>query len=90
MNLILEKPTLPFWFIPPRYQRQGLGQALLLALLMVASERAWNEATLEIELLTGQPCLCIKAATTVGGGGVTARLGRRCLGILWRGDLPAP
>jgi len=53
------EPTAHHFGGSSHYQRQGLGQALL-ALLMVASERGLERATLEVKLLTSQPCLCIK------------------------------
>lgn len=45
---ILEEAHITILAVHPDYQRQGLGQAMLIALLMAAQQRALERATLEV------------------------------------------
>ena len=51
---ILEEAHITLLAVHPDYQRQGLGQALLLALLSVACDRGLERATLEVRAANAQ------------------------------------
>lgn len=92
MWTILEEAHITLLAVHPDYQRQGLGQALLLALLTVACDRGLERATLEVRA-TNQPALALyqKFGFKTAGRrrGYYKDTGEDAL-ILWRGDLQYP
>ena len=92
MWAILEEAHITLLAVHPDYQRQGLGQALLLALLTVACERGLERATLEVRA-TNQPALALYQKFGFKTAGRRRRYykdtGEDAL-ILWRGDLQYP
>jgi ribosomal-protein-alanine N-acetyltransferase len=89
---ILEEAHITILAVHPHYQRQGLGQALLLALLMVASDRGLERATLEVRA-SNQPAVSLYEKFGFKTAGWRRRYyqdtGEDAL-ILWRGDLQDP
>lgn len=89
MWAILEEAHITLLAVHPHYQRQGLGQALLLALLTLACDRGLERATLEVRA-ANQPALNLyqKFGFKTAGRrrGYYKDTGEDAL-ILWRGDL---
>lgn len=89
---ILEEAHITILAVHPHYQRQGLGQALLLALLIAASERGLERATLEVRA-SNQSALSLYQKFGFKTAGRRRRYyqdtGEDAL-ILWRGDLHHP
>lgn len=89
---ILEEAHITILAVHPQYQRQGLGQALLYALLTAAFDRGLERATLEVRA-SNQPALSLYQKFGFKTAGI-----RRCYYkdtgedalILWRGDLQEP
>lgn len=92
MWTILEEAHITLLAVHPDYQRQGLGQALLLALLTIACDRGLERATLEVRA-TNQPALALYQKFGFKIAGRRQRYykdtGEDAL-ILWRGDLQDP
>ena len=89
---ILEEAHITILAVHPYYQRQGLGQALLISLLMAAESRGLERATLEVRA-SNQPALSLyhKFGFKTAGRrrGYYQDTGEDAL-ILWRGDLQEP
>jgi ribosomal-protein-alanine N-acetyltransferase len=89
---ILDEAHITLLGVHPHYQRQGLGQAMLLALMAEAYERGLERATLEVRV-SNQSALSLykKFGFQIAGR-------RRCYYkdtnedalILWRGNLQQP
>jgi [ribosomal protein S18]-alanine N-acetyltransferase len=89
---ILEEAHITILAVHPQYQGQGFGQALLYSLLIAASDRGLERATLEV------------AATNLAAISLYQKFGFKTAGtrrqyyqdtgedalILWRGDLQQP
>ncbi len=92
MWTILEEAHITLLAVHPDYQCQGLGQALLLALLTIACDRGLERATLEVRA-TNQPAFALyqKFGFKTAGRrrGYYKDTGEDAL-ILWRGDLQYP
>ncbi len=89
MWAILEEAHITLLAVHPHYQRQGLGYALLLALLSVACDRGLERATLEVRAANAQALnLYQKFGFKTAGRrrGYYKDTGEDAL-ILWRGDL---
>lgn len=89
---ILEEAHITILAVHPHYQRQGLGQAMLIALLKAACIRGLERATLEVRA-SNQPALSLYEKFGFKLAGRRRRYyqdtGEDAL-ILWRGDLQRP
>jgi ribosomal-protein-alanine N-acetyltransferase len=89
---ILEEAHITILAIDPAYQRQGLGQAMLLALLVSAQQRGLERATLEVRA-SNQAAIALYEKFGFREAGRRQRYyadtGEDAL-ILWRGDLHQP
>lgn len=89
---ILEEAHITILAVHPHYQRQGLGQAMLIALLTAAQHRGLERATLEVRA-SNQPALSLYKKFGFKLAGQRRRYyqdtGEDAL-ILWRGDLQHP
>lgn len=89
---ILEEAHITILAVHPHYQRQGLGQAMLIALLKAAERRGLERATLEVRA-SNQPALSLYEKFGFKLAGRRRRYyqdtGEDAL-ILWRGDLQHP
>ena len=89
---ILEEAHITILAVHPQYRRQGLGQALLYALLKAAFCRGLERATLEVGA-SNQPALSLYQQFGFKTAGLRRRYykdtGEDAL-ILWRGDLQQP
>jgi ribosomal-protein-alanine N-acetyltransferase len=89
---ILDEAHITILVVHPDYQRQGLGQAMLLALLQVASDRGLERATLEVRA-SNQPALSLYQKFGFKIAGRRRRYYKDTNEdalILWRGDLQQP
>lgn len=89
---ILEEAHITLLGIVPEYQRQGLGQALLYALLHSAHQRGLERATLEVRI-SNQSALALYQKFGFRQAGRRKRYyqntGEDAL-VLWRGGLQSP
>ncbi|MBC7973235.1 MAG: ribosomal protein S18-alanine N-acetyltransferase [Verrucomicrobia bacterium] len=89
---ILEEAHITMLAIDPAYQHQGLGQALLHALMSSAHQRGLERATLEVRL-SNQAALALYQKFDFREAGRRRRYypdnGEDAL-VLWRGGLQAP
>jgi ribosomal-protein-alanine N-acetyltransferase len=89
---ILEEAHITLLGIVPEYQRQGLGQALLYALLRSAHQRGLERATLEVRI-SNQSALTLYQKFGFREAGRRKRYyqntGEDAL-VLWRGGLQSP
>lgn len=89
---ILEEAHITILAIDPEYQRQGLGQVLLCALLESAHHRGLERATLEVKI-SNQPAISLYQKFGFEVAGKRRRYyqdtGEDAL-VLWRGGLQAP
>jgi len=89
---ILDEAHITILAVHPAYQRQGLGQAVLLALLQVAADRGLERATLEVRA-SNQPALSLYQKFGFKIAGRRRRYYKDTNEdalILWRGDLQHP
>jgi ribosomal-protein-alanine N-acetyltransferase len=89
---ILEEAHITILAIDPDYQRQGLGQALLYALLESAHRRGLERATLEVKI-SNQPAIALYQKFEFQIAGKRRQYyqdtGEDAL-VLWRGGLQSP
>lgn len=89
---ILEEAHITILAVHPHYQGQGLGQALLISLLMAAYDRGLERATLEVRA-SNKPALSLYQKFGFKTAGRRRRYykdtGEDAL-ILWCGDLQQP
>lgn len=89
---ILEEAHITLLAVHPQYQRQGLGQAMLLGLLVEAHERGLERATLEVRV-SNQPAISLykKFGFQIAGRrrGYYKDTNEDAL-ILWHGGLGEP
>jgi len=89
---ILDEAHITILAVHPHYQRQGLGQAVLLALLQVAADRGLERATLEVRA-SNQPALSLYQKFGFKIAGRRRRYYKDTNEdalILWRGNLQHP
>lgn len=89
---ILDEAHITILAVHPHYQRQGLGQAILLALLQVAADRGLERATLEVRA-SNQPALFLYQKFGFKIAGRRRRYYKDTNEdalILWRGNLQHP
>ncbi|NJP11822.1 MAG: ribosomal protein S18-alanine N-acetyltransferase [Leptolyngbyaceae cyanobacterium RU_5_1] len=89
---VLEEAHITLLAVDPRYQRQGLGQALLYGLLKAAHERGLERATLEVRV-SNQAAILLYEKFGFREAGRRKRYyqdtGEDAL-VLWRGGLQYP
>ena len=86
---ILDEAHITLLAVHPQYQHQGLGQAMLLALLVAASDRGLERATLEVRA-SNQPALALYQKFGFKLAGRRRRYYKDTNEdalIFWRGDL---
>ncbi|WP_346016699.1 ribosomal protein S18-alanine N-acetyltransferase [Chroococcidiopsis sp. CCMEE 29] len=89
---ILDEAHITILAVHPHYQRQGLGQVMLLALLQVAADRGLERATLEVRA-SNQPALSLYQKFGFKIAGRRRRYYKDTNEdalILWRGNLQHP
>ena len=89
---ILDEAHITLLAVHPQYQRQGLGQAMLLALLVAASDRGLERATLEVRA-SNHSALSLYQKFGFKLAGRRRRYYKDTNEdglILWRGDLQQP
>jgi ribosomal-protein-alanine N-acetyltransferase len=89
---ILDEAHITLLAVHPQYQHRGLGQAMLLALLVAASDRGLERATLEVRA-SNQPALSLYQKFGFKLAGRRRRYYKDTNEdalIFWRGDLQQP